>query len=245
MRQAIFLLNASLILMCCGQKQSKQSPADTVNKKEPVNFFGAWASASDGTPTSLYIDTTGNVYNVYFISSDGNSKTYTGILESNILKIGNTHTIKFLSENDGIYLVEGGINYKRMKPVSSVLQEIRKDISENIETTLSQYISIPFEDDMANGTGMTPNFSIKREMNIYEAGQKLFDNNVKKALVSPKREIISYYEIEKEIDPDVEPNPLKPWEFLFTVEHSSGRPLTFVFSIKENGYYLTRIQFYS
>jgi hypothetical protein len=230
----------------CAQNRNEKASLDTVKKNGSINFIGAWSSTSEGKPTSLYIDTTGNVYNIYFIASDGESKNYTGILENNILKIGNTHNIKFLSENDGIYLVEGGINYKRMKSVQEVLRNIKNEIKENPATTLSQFFYFPFEDPLGKGElGISPDFTITREQNISIALEKLVDESFRKALMSPKLELTNYYGIQKSINPEYEDNYLSPWEFSFDFKHSSGRELTIVFSIRENGYSLTRIQFFS
>lgn len=238
----LFLL--TLLSFACGQRQTTSHPESSA-KEESADFIGAWASAADGNPKSIYINMTGMVYDVYFISSNGIFKSYKGILEDRTLKIGNTHSIKFLSENDGIYIIEGGLNYKRMSGVKSVLEEMRNDIKEVDGGNLTSFIYIPFSDDYAITLNESPNFSIKREINIYEAGQRLFDNNLKDCISSNKLDLISYYDLEKdEILLQTMGNYLEPWEYTISCNHSSGRDLTLVFSIRENHYCLTRIQFF-
>lgn len=229
-------------LTSCEQNPKSNNSNDTAVKNEPINFIGAWASTSEGKPTSIYIDTTGKVYNCYFISSNGEDKSYKGIIENNILKIGNSYTIKFLSENDGIYLVENGMNFKRMEGVREKIEEIRKAVKSEGG---SYCVYIPFTDDYANTYNEIPNFTIKQNMNIYEAEQRLFDKNLKDCILSSNLELTSYYDLQKdETLLETMGNYLVPWEYTITCKHSSERDLTMVFSIRDNEYYLTRIQYF-
>lgn len=219
----------------------------TTKQPEQDKFVGAWSSVTDGgegRPNSIYVEKEGEIYNCYFIASNGNFKNYKGIIENDVIKIGRDYSIKFLKDNNELYLVENSMQYRKMKSVEETIKEMQKDIKEVDGGNLIYFLYIPFIDEEAKILNTTPNYTITRNMDFWKAKEMLFDRSVKDCISSDKIQLTSYYDIQKN-EPSPSGNYLNPWEYSITCKHSSGRDLTMIFSIRDNGYLLTKIQFFS
>lgn len=238
-KELLSLFTLLFILGGCTNNSTTKAP-------DTDKFVGAWSSETEGgepKPNSIYIDKIGEIYNCYFINSKGESKQYKGIIDQDNLKIGNDFTIKYLVENKCLYLVENSIQYVKMKSILEMLNEMKQDIKEVDGSNLSNFIYLPFSDDMANAYNETPNFSIKQRGNISEGVAKIFDKKVKEAFLSPNLD--SYYDLEKdETLIQTMGNYISPWEYVVHCTNTSDRNLTFVFSIRNNEYKAIRIQYF-
>lgn len=234
----LFIL-ITLAFASCNNSHFTEAP-------ESDRYVGPWASENEGgetSPNSIYIEKKGEIYNCYFLSAKGEYKQYKGIIDKEDLKIGNDFTLKYIAENKAIYLVENSMTYIRMKTFESTLGEIREDIKSVDGANLSHFIFIPFTDDMSNAYNQNPNYSMTKRDNIGAGTEKLFDKKVKECFMNP--EISSYYDLDKdEILKETMGVYINPWEYTFSCQNSTGRNLTFVFSIRNNEYNAIRLQYF-
>ena len=208
-------------------------------------FIGAWYSEPGGPMgnMSLFIEQEGELYNCYSIHPNGKYKKIQAIKDGENLKIGTVLTIKYLNENKELYMLEQAKQFKRIKPIKTVLKEIQGDIKEVNGANLSGFLYIPFSDDEANIGGIKPNFSIRKNSNIGAAAELLFDGRVKECLMNP--EITYYSDIQNNEDAmALFENHLLPWECQIDCVNAAGRNLALIMSIRENEYKFVRLQFF-
>jgi len=241
----ILFYSIIFLLFSCGHTNNSQNNQVSVPQSNVDKFAGVWSSVTDnkeGNPNSIYIEKSGDIYNLYFIASNGNNTNHKGILDNNTIKVGKDYTLKYLDKNQEIYLVENGMEFRKMKSVEETINEIKKEIKDNNGGNLYTFIYIPFTDDYANSYNKTPNFTLTQQSNIGKGVDDLFDKTVKDAFLSPK--LISHYDLQKNGSTDLSGNWLLPWEYQVACKNSAGRDLTFVFSIRNNEYKLVRIQYF-
>ncbi|MFI5158363.1 MAG: hypothetical protein ACHQF4_05830 [Sphingobacteriales bacterium] len=233
-------------LFSCGQKNGTTSGQATGNiKLSDDDFAGSWASVTekgDGSPISMFIEKKGDIYNCYFIESNGTNRNFKGIVENNVIKIGKDFTIKYLENNKELYLVENGMEYQRMQSISATIDQMKKEIKDNNGGNLYTFLYIPFNDDYATAYNKVPNYSMTRQSNIGAGVDNLFDQGVKTTFLSAK--LVSHYDLDKNGATDLTGNWLLPWEYQLRCKNSLGRDLTFVFSIRNNEYKMVRIQYF-
>ena len=212
------------------------------NKNHNLNleerFEGTWTSTvnvENSIYSSLYIKkSNSDIFDCYFISSNGNEMKYKAILEENVLKIGNLFTIKYLEESESLYLQEEAIPFNKTEPFEVTLEKLRKDIYKS-NTFITSYMYFPFQDTYAKEYrtyGDTYDYYYMRDIgNNLEKIDKLFSNRNIDCLLSS--DVMSY---EDTVNDEFGYVFLRPYEYAILC-YDENRSYHFKFSLR-NGKYL-------
>ena len=226
-----------------------------LKKKKKENYFeGTWTATLDNDNLdihNLYIKKENeNIYNCYFIASNGSELEYKAIFEDNVLKIGNDYTIKYLVESKQIYIVERSLPFKRTKDFAETLVQIRKNIVQSGNHGIHRYMFFPFKDELARDNNPYSSYDDR----IYDYSMNQAVQNMEKIefLFSARNldclltsEVVSYTDLENDEGVMMTTgNFLRPYEFYISCYDPSNRDFKFLFSLSEGEYKICKLLYY-
>ena len=207
------------------------------------DFEGIWTSTIGDEYSdikSVYIKKDNeDIFDCYFISSNGDERAYKALFDNEELKIGNDYTIKYLKDAKQLYIVERSIPLKKAKPFEETLEEFKKSVIEQGNSAEARFFMyFPFKDSYANILGGGYNYSMWQAAGNIEKIKKLFSQDNINCLKDSN--VISYKKPRgDEMMFDVA-NFIKPYEYVIWC-NDGERSCLFLFSLRNGEYKITEL----